>query len=727
MKRWLLLVLMVGLRPTMADPNRDLQISVGEDAYVELLPRNHPHIAEFVLHEVTEDITALEDVSTADIDEFDVINHGGGEWVVKLYLVEAGTHMVPMVHDGVLTMALSPDVASPNQVVIDAPSVDALLDESAVSGEPEDVAELSFLHGDSMSGQLDPETYPLHFGEPDWLESDPGGWHRIQEDHLSYLRAQQCTIGCAQASARAMHDLGWRYIEIGWDLEGRHYLDMLPANNAAIFKPLLTARSRARAAIETDDWDAAREQLGLAWEMGEPLAEVVEALGIVSLASGSPAREPTGRLLANVSGDPYAQLLAAQLLQLDGFYTETIPLLRPLPNYFEAAGDQEHLAKASLRLGDAYLKAGQFDEALQAWQRADEPLRLYRRVYAQVYRSGADAWVAALPVLLEWGMDDSELAAESKYLVAQIDEALGIDIDAMERFAEMVDEHPETTDRSDIPERLWNMYARRVRKLYGQQKWYLLASHHESVWRDALYDHIDDPTVLWMASQGYERIGLVERALDVLSIGFAKMTSESQTNPEMTIHLAHLYELLGDDLDGLKTLDFLREQGVPGDLRGLVALMSGRMLFNRGEFDDARRELRAARQFKEQESEAMLILALVEAKEGRCDRAVPALTAQLMTEKGLQTYTDPLPYFELSRCAQEEGRDELASQAAMEAASRSMADSESNYGNYVGQMYGDSSVVPEPLQEGEDIWSSLGQNEAEQEAFEQQLARRLNP
>lgn len=718
----LLLMLLLQL-PLGAEP--EVEIPVGASATVRQMPRIHPQVAELIMKGVAEDITPLRRVRTPQIDEIGVVSHGGGEWMVRMYLIDPDTHLVPEVNDGMLVLAVMPGATPSRAPVPDAPSVDALLENAVEAGTPDEIPAMFFLHGAAQVDTLDPQRYPLRLGEPDWLVEDPGGWHRLQEDRLDYLRTEDCLPSCAAEHAEAAHALGWRYINMGWGMEGRHYLDRLPLDNPAVFSPLQAALGQARAAMEVQDWDTAGQRLQVAWDLGAPVADVVEAIGLISLASGVPARGPTGRLLANVTAEPHAQLLAAHLLQMETQLAETLPILETLPEQLRESGSADLAAKASLWHGDALLLDGRIDEARRAWQQAEEPLKTFRDVYAEVYRAESENWIALMPRLLDWTQEGGPRAAEALHLIAQIDESMGIEVDAIAGYAEFVDAQPDIAARSDVPARLWGLYTRRVHALHDAEKWYALAAVHESAWRDVLFDEIDDPAVLWEVSQAYEALGLHRKALDVLSTGFARMISDGLEHPEMTLNLARLYEKLSNDRDGLKTIDFLREMSVPDSMAGEVALMRGRMLLRQGDEAAAVLELQQARRVPGQRDEASLTLALIDARRGQCDRAVSPLKKLLLSDDSQTRWTESEPYLELTRCAADLGDRALAAEAALAAAERSVSPDEARYAGYLHQLYSDPGELPEILQDGEDIWATLGRARVEQDAFQDTIDDRL--
>ena len=83
---------------------------------------------------------------------------------------------------------------------------------------------------------------------------------------------------------------------------------------------------------------------------------MVEGFGVISLATGVPSRSLTSQVLSRVTGRPEALLLAAELLQRDGYYKESRPLLEALVG--RASGRSAR--QVSLRLGDARLLDGEY-------------------------------------------------------------------------------------------------------------------------------------------------------------------------------------------------------------------------------------------------------------------------------------------------------------------------------------------------------------------------------
>ena len=149
---------------------------------------------------------------------------------------------------------------------------------------------------------------------------------------------------------------------MGLSREAAHYYRRVMETEAPWPRDLLPL-ALARAELTTGNVDAAREACLAAWGVSRSKEDQVSAcLGLVSLQSAEPAPAPLGRTLANVSGHPLHLLLAAQLLQADGYHEEAMPLLETALGALgvDDEGLERHI-RASL--GDAYLHQGRLDEA----------------------------------------------------------------------------------------------------------------------------------------------------------------------------------------------------------------------------------------------------------------------------------------------------------------------------------------------------------------------------
>ncbi len=740
----------------------ELSAPVGERAAVMYLPQIHPEITEIWAREIEGDLTVLNSRDSRQIREVNAVHRGGGDWLVRIHLRSAQTHAIVEVDNNLLLIRVAPGAKEPSSLPTVAPSMESLLAGSTPVDEPEPLPVMNFLHGEALSFRLEPEDHPLAFASPDWLGE--GSWAELDTARLRLLDARTCGSRCGAAEAEQLYELGWRYMGLEWYREGRHYLEQLSTQPG--IDPVQVSLSRARSAIATRRWDEARKHLADAWSQGAAAPDVVEGLAVVSLATGDPARAPTGRLLAALTAEPYARLLAVELLQIDGQYSETIPLLKPLlneelwltPEELEArqlallppvegeeeAAEEEEEAeedaadavpiveigpapfrRASLRLGDALLLSGEVELARRAWQTAPAELGELRIVYSELYLRGPATWVQVVPGLQQLTRREGEMAAEALYLVAQIDASLGIDVDAITSLLRFIDEHPQLARRSDVYARLWALYASRARRLHTTGRWSQLAALHDHAWRPQLHDYVDDPYVLWKVADAYEAMGLPLQAVETLSLAFEVMVSEEEDDLEMVLHLAWLYEKIGAHREGLKTLRYLRREGIPDGREGEVALLTGRLLLANGEEQAAIASLRQALRDPRYRDEAAVMLGVIDAEAGRCGAAAAILSANLMNEANKAEWKDSYPYLALARCQGQLGRYADAIAAAQEVVARASSEQEARYAGYLITLYSDGQgELLEGMSESEDIWSALAREQHATRAFQESLDER---
>ncbi|MEL6348399.1 MAG: hypothetical protein AAFV53_35155 [Myxococcota bacterium] len=697
----------------------DFEVSVGVRAHVVNLPRLHPVIVELMVQDAQGDLSVLGGRDTRQIAEVDPVFRGGGSWLLRIRLRDPNTHIEAVIEDGQLKLSVKPGSARSRLPPQDTPTIEELLANAVQGPAPEPLPAMRFMHGEAASMQLPTDEYPLTLGNPGWLAEDKGGWRRLDDARLEMFEAKACGQPCQKAQAEKTYELGWRYLNMGWSREASHYLNQLPTDNPALINPLDVTEARARASIENQRWEDARTLLSEAWLRGASTATIIEGLALVSLQTGVPARTPTAQLLSSSTADPMAQLLAAELMQIDGQYSASIPILEPLLATLEGKPQQ----LASLRLGDALLINNQIDEARRAWQTAPSPLSEFRAIYGEMYRMGPDAWVRLVPLLEEVKNKDPDLGAEAHYLLLQIDQSLGIEVDAINEMVSFIDDNPRLALKTDVPSSLWRLYARRAVQLHEEEKWYAMAALHESSWRNELFAVMDDPTILWKVSEGYENVGLPGRAVEVLADGFKILIDRDEPNVEMTLKLAELYDLQGEPKDGLKTINYLRTLDVPEEMEGRIALTAGRMLLQLNRRSDGLQELKVAQRDPEQRDEAELFMATVSAEEGRCDAATSTLERLLLSEAGQARWAQFTPYLILTRCADTIGDMALAARAAEAAAQRAISPEQKRYAAYLVAMYsGDPTVKAD--EESDDIWTALVREEKATIEFEGGLKNR---
>ena len=235
----------------------------------------------------------------------------------------------------------------------------------------------------------------------------PPTWGAVDRARNTMLSSPQES----ETEVRAQYRLGLHYLELGLGEEARHYFaDISKRPGPVAQQELETARSRA--ALICGEWDEAREHLAEAWRLGAPESGILEGLAVVSLATNDPPRGATGRALALATAHPKARMLAAELLQRDGYIAETLSILEGLPEQLRG----EDTRRAALRLGDAYMAANNAPEAIRAWETSPEIAEMRERwidllLMSRGVASGHRPRATSIP--------RTDGAAEALYLLAE--------------------------------------------------------------------------------------------------------------------------------------------------------------------------------------------------------------------------------------------------------------------------------------------------------------------
>ena len=676
-----------------------VRIPVGQATHVEVHPQVRERMVEAVIRGLTSDLNAVIIGRTNPyVAAMDSVYVGGGTWIIKALMKEAKWDLRIVVEEGHLVIEVVEGVGE-----VMAEKDTRLTVEALVKGDvptPKFATQfpaLMFLHGNALSNSMGADDFVPLLPVPAALPRP--NWFAIDRARVSMLTAQT-----EVALAQARYELGWLYLEKGFNRESRYYFELLSESGGAL-RPVDVSLARARSALACGRWEDARERLREAYRFGARESAIVEGFGVVSLETGVPGRALTARVMARVTGRPEALLLAAELLQRDGYYAESRSLLEALEGRVEG----ETAERVALRLGDARLVAGEQDAAIRAYRDAPKGLREVRMLLVDLLAKGYSEWTASVPTVSILAKDRGEVGAEALYLLAQIDTILGTQVDAISDLARLLRRHRAIAQASDVPERLWTVYRERQRGLLEQEKWFDAAALHEGAWHPMIRRAVKDPTVLIGVAQAYEKIGLAYRALHLSREIFPLLLRIGADDTPLVIDLARLYGETGNSRDGLKTLRFLRSRAVPRDRLAEVALLAARLREQSGDAAGTAKELRVAIRDPRYRAEAAVWLGRMDAEAGRCKTAVPTLWPTLMSQAGRTRFVDSRPYLALARCLAAQGDGPRAAQAAKAAAGRSDSREESRYATYlvaVASGWKDG-IAREALTEGDDIWAAL--------------------
>jgi predicted negative regulator of RcsB-dependent stress response len=662
---------------------------------------------------------ALSGRTTEGILELDVVGVGHERWYFRVQLDDADRELVARLEEGELVLTTRPRVVVDDRLELLELGVEQLLSgEDLPQAADPPALPMMFLHGEALLPAVDPTAYePLL---PVYAPGvGPGSWATIDDARETFLES-----GHPRERAHAAYALGWNYLELGFTREAEYYFDQLPSFDG-IFDPEVIAMTRARVSIMLGAWEQARQHLEEGWASGASPEQVLESLALVSLETGSPPATATAHALLSASGRPEAWLLAAELLQRDNHFQESILVLQGL----ESRVPPEQRSWVSLRLGDALLATQDLDGANKAYARAPEELKEVRRLHTALLHRPSTDWPRIIPPLRELASGDGAMAAEALYLLAQVNTLFGETTSAMEDLKELEERFPRQFGASDAPDRQLDLYFGSLEAMHRQLRWLDIASTHRQTWSRELLDRTDDYRPLLLVADAFEALGLPEEARRVLGDAFYVLSTGEGDDPVLVFRLAELYAEAGRNSEALETLDYLGRHELPAEYRGRRSLLRARILDATGDGDAALNAYMAAARHPDTRDEAQIQLALRDADAGRCKQAIPSLQRLLMPSRKLSRISDPLPFLALARCLMAEGREAEAAAVAREAAGRIESPADARHAEYigVGPATDDgpaAGMSRAALLSERDIWAILGQEDLEAAAFRAEVEAR---
>ena len=652
------------------------------------------------------------------VTAMDARSSSGGTWILEarmrkpewdLRIAIEGGHLIVEVIEGIANAVESEETNLTVQALVtgDVP----------VLKSKTKFPKLVFLHGNALSYSMDSDDFVPLLPVPAALPRP--NWYAIDRARTAMLSAKT-----EVALAQARYELGWLYLEKDFNREGRYYFELLAKNPGAL-RPVDVALARARSALACKRWDEARERLREAYRFGARESAIVEGFGVVSLETGIPGRALTAQVMSRVTGRPEALLLAAELLQRDGYYAESRSLLEALSGRVEGVTAE----RVALRLGDARIMAGEHEAAVRAYRGAPKGLSEIRVLYVDLLQKSYSEWISNVPRLSMLTKDKGEVGAEALYLLSQVDTVLGSQVDAVSDLSQIIRRYRRISMTSDVPERLWEVYKERQGILLKHEKWFDLAALHEGAWHPVVRRAVDDIDILYGVAKAYEEVGLPRRALNVMIEIRALHSKTGNDDLQLVIDLARLYHENGVYHEGIESIEYLRRRNIPADRQAEVAMLAAALHESRKDVAATVRELRLAQKDPKYRREVSAWMARIDAEGGRCDAAIPVLWGALMSAEGRAKFTESRPYFSLARCLAATGDGARAAQAAKAAAGRSDSLEESRYATYLAAMASgwQDGIAREALTEGDDIWAALSKDRAKASKFDAELVRRKLP
>jgi hypothetical protein len=489
----------------------------------------------------------------------------------------------------------------------------------------------------------------------------------------------------------------------------------------------------ARSRLLVRNWDGARRSARLAGEAGGPPEMVLVALLWAELASDGPDVLGMARALADIGLPVEHERLLGVALTRGECGAEAADLLARARRRTVGA----EAARIQLLLADGQLFAGDLAAARRSYAavRAADLSLPERRLLRTRTRHLAlldlpvERWGSLLPELRKAADLPGEAGAENLYLLAQVNDALGLEREHVEALARLVDRLPRLAPGS-VGARLTASWKRRSGRLFAAGRPLDALSLHRAVDPVVLLQHLDHSDPLHEVARAYEHAGLPARSLATWQSA-AQLERRLGLDTRPTVFgLARMYVGAGADADALEAIRWLRRhQGDPGD--GRLVLLEARVAERTGRLADARRLYASASRSPAVEAEAQVRLALLDAAAGSCPAAMGVLDRAVAT---------PVPEVEgdlvreaLLRCFAATGREPEGAAIAVSAAGLAEGDDVRAWADArVARLEAAASgKAPALLAEaaGADpgIWGALAREEASHRAYGAQLARRRLP
>lgn len=538
-----------------------------------------------------------------------------------------------------------------------------------------------------------------------WAEAEPeiATWRALAQTRRALFGVED-----PEARARLLYRCGAILRELGQAREAAWYFAQ--ASDLHAGDGGSAALQRAAVLVETGRNEAAVDAARAAGRLGAPEDAIAEILVAAWAASDDPAALPAARELLGLTARPLPTLLAAQVLSRHHCDSESILAYRRAA----AALDGEAGAVARLGLADALLATGDPAGATSVLGdvRAAELRPSWRdlpRVRGQLLALVGErpsSWAAAEPGLAGSARDTGVAGLDALFLLGQVRERGSDPSGALSAYAMLVEREPLLAG-GEPTKRATALWERRTVAFLQVGDTFSAMALHGGAWRPEMATHVDDLSLLVAVAEAYDRGGLTDAALDVLRTVVAERGARGEETVTTGVTVARLYLRAGRVQEALDSARWLAAQPLSPAERAEVALVEGEALALAGRTEEARRAFARA-----DGPRAALALGMLEEAAGRCEVALPLLSAHVAT-------TDQAPaHGALARCLRAVGRDEDAAAAVLDAAGRSEPDA--GFSAYLAaRLAGDAApaVLRDAASATGGVWSALAREDAEHAAF----------
>lgn len=709
-----MLLLFVGL--LSAAP---LRLTPGAGADLQLLPTIQPGLAEVMAYEVTEDLRAqLKDRRFEGIRKIRATNMGAHTWVINMVLDRPDTSLQLQVEKGVWTGIVSKKGPA-DHLYTEAPSFLEL------AKNPEQAHDckaprlpVTPLVGDDMSYGLDPADFVPRL--PRWQEAEPAesNWQAVSDLRAAlFVRHEKAQL------AERYYRLGALHRDLGHAREAAYYFSI--ARDKGGERGLIELQ-RAGALLSANQWDAARTAAWNAWKLGAPDDSVLEVLGVIALATHHPNAGSTALVMAHTTARPDSLALAGAMLLEAGCPQEAIPILRTAGRYLNRR-DPLKAAQSRLMLVDALILSGQMEtaaEVLGDLTEKDLPpeqagvLRARNRLLT-LLRLTPDKWASMIPGLNTLRNQLGAEAAESLYLLGQIEEWLGEDREAIDAYLNLVDHHRHLAEGAPA-KRLVAAWTRQNKKMLEEGKEIDAMKLHTAIWRPAFAEMVEDAEGILQLAGAYRSVGLQYRSMNLLGLAAEVQGRKKEDDQHTILQIAELYlEMKHPDL-AADALEVLQSRSLTSESVGKMQVLQGRI----AEGEEARKIWLEASKNPAVTTEALARIAMMDALNGVCN--LDPMAAALESPELSGRLGEGVLRTLYARCLGQSGNAEGSAVAGFNAAQKLSDPDSRRYAGWLSANAAEAAKVAPPGDPAEvdppDIWTLLSREEKQQGEFKEKLA-----
>lgn len=465
---------------------------------------------------------------------------------------------------------------------------------------------------------------------PSWEAGEPAtaSWEQVAADRLRFsaLLAGAPTTSPDERQ-RLAYGLGAQHRQLQFQREAAYYFGVAHEAGAPQGLALL---QRAGAQLAVEDFAAAEATAVTASSAGAPAAPTLTILATADLLSGKAPRASVGMVLARLDAGPKADLAAGAVLLRAGCFAGAV---RPLQRAI-AVDDPLSRGVALLLLFEAQLLSGKGDLAEDALAlfdpRAAPSLRGVfesRAMLMGLIRVSPSQWAEFLPQLHGSARQEGPLAAEALFLLGQIGEAYNEPTLALASYAELVDRWRPFA-RGEPGARLAAIWQRRVAAQVARGDDVAAVITHATYWRSSLLQVLPEPEPLIVAAGAHSRLGLYSPSLSLLAEAGRMLRDLGRDDRDLILRIAQTYAHLTQYEEMEDTLAFLGQR--PADPRILAEsqLLRARVLETKGATEAARQVYAGVKGDEAAVQEAARRMGLIDARAGRCERALALLPAE---------------------------------------------------------------------------------------------------